>query len=163
MTEGRAFDPRASRSWPAAAVAGLAASLVLWACAGTGGPAAPAGSTYVGWRLYQARCAGCHGVDATGPAKVPGLLDHVREMGAARFANLVLTRYDWPAAEPDARDDAAARTALVEDILRRRESAFAMPAWQDEPPVRAHVLDLYAYLSARADGALGPGRPPRRP
>jgi hypothetical protein len=34
-------------------------------------------------------------------------------------------------------------------------------AWQDEPPVNAHVLDLYAYLSARADGVAGPGRPRR--
>jgi len=25
--------------------------------------------------------------------------------------------------------------------------------------VPPHVLDLYAYLSARADGGLGPGKP----
>jgi mono/diheme cytochrome c family protein len=119
----------------------------------------PAGSVYVGWRVYQSRCATCHGVDAAGPAKVPGLLDEVRQMGTRRFVNLVLYRYDWSAVGTADGDDEATRRSLVEDILRRREQAFAMPAWQDEPPVSAHVLDLYAYLSARADGVQGPGRP----
>jgi hypothetical protein len=27
------------------------------------------------------------------------------------------------------------------------------------PPVNAHIVDLYAYLSARARGTQGPGRP----
>ena len=31
-----------------------------------------------------------------------------------------------------------------------------MPAWQGEPQVTAHVMDLHAYLSARADGTLTP-------
>jgi len=34
-----------------------------------------------------------------------------------------------------------------------------MPAWDADPQVNLHVLDLYAYLSARADGKLGPGKP----
>jgi len=121
----------------------------------------PDGSVYVGWRVYQTRCAACHGDDATGPARVPGLLASVREMGTRQFANLVLYRYDWPAVGTDEGDDEATRRSLVEDILRRQEQAFAMPAWQGEPPVSAHVLDLYAYLSARADGVQGPGRPRR--
>ena len=121
----------------------------------------PAGSVYVGWRVYEARCAACHGKDAVGPAQVPGLLDAVREMGTRRFVDLVLCRYDWSVVGAADGDDEATRRSLVEDILRRQEQAFAMPAWQDEPPVSAHVLDLYAYLSARADGAQGPGRPRR--
>ena len=36
-----------------------------------------------------------------------------------------------------------------------------MPAWQGEPAVNAHILDLYSYLSARADGRLPTGRPPK--
>ena len=121
----------------------------------------PSGSTYVGWRVYQARCAACHGNDAAGPAKVPGLLGSVRGMGTRRFVNLVLYRYDWSVAGASDGDDEATRRSLVEDILKREEQAFAMPAWQDEPPVSAHVLDLYAYLSARADGVVGAGRPRR--
>jgi hypothetical protein len=34
-----------------------------------------------------------------------------------------------------------------------------MPAWQGEPIVIVHIVDLYAYLSARAQGAQGSGRP----
>jgi mono/diheme cytochrome c family protein len=123
--------------------------------------AQPPGSIYVGWRVFQDRCARCHGVDASGSALAPDLLARVREMGSRRFVNLVLQRYDWsqPAVEGGGED--AARESLVEEILQRKETAFAMPAWQDEPAVNAHVLDLYAYLSARSDGVQGPGRPPR--
>jgi len=123
---------------------------------------APPGSVYAGWRVFNDRCAGCHGVDAAGPAKVPGLLGHVREMGERRFVNLVLERYDWTRPAAEAGGEEAARTALVEEILRRGEAPVEMPAWQDEPAVHAHILDLYAYLAARADGAQGPGRPARR-
>jgi hypothetical protein len=44
-------------------------------------------------------------------------------------------------------------------VLQGRQGAVTMPAWQGEPSVNAHVLDLYAYLSARAEGRLGTGRP----
>jgi mono/diheme cytochrome c family protein len=122
---------------------------------------APSGSVYVGWRVYEDRCARCHGADASGSAHAPDLLASLREMGARRFVDLVLLRYDWAAAPPDAARDEAGRTALVEDMLAGKETALAMPAWQDEPAVSAHILDLYAYLAARADGVQGPGRPQR--
>ena len=34
-----------------------------------------------------------------------------------------------------------------------------MPAWDADAEVAPHVLDIYAYLNARAEGGLGPGRP----
>jgi hypothetical protein len=34
-----------------------------------------------------------------------------------------------------------------------------MPAWQDQPSVNAHILDLYTYLAGRADGSVGRERP----
>ncbi len=55
----------------------------------------------------------------------------------------------------------AAREALIDEIMKRRDGALAMPAWQGEPRVSAHIADLYAYLSARADGTQGPGQPVR--
>ncbi|MBX3603627.1 MAG: c-type cytochrome [Piscinibacter sp.] len=109
------------------------------------------GSAYTGWRVFQARCAQCHGPAATGTVGAPDLLPRVREMGPQRFVGLVLRRYDWnlPAA-----DDAA-----VDSVLQRRAGALTMPAWQGEPQVNAHIADLCAWLSARAQGTLGPGRP----
>ena len=36
-----------------------------------------------------------------------------------------------------------------------------MPPWKDNPNVNKRYEELYAYLRARADGALPPGRPKR--
>ncbi|MFZ8393407.1 hypothetical protein ACO1MB_14270, partial [Staphylococcus aureus] len=67
--------------------------------------------------------------------------------------------YDWGL--PAAKDSSAnqAREALLEDLLQRRQYALTMPAWQGEPSVTVHIADLYAYLSARAQGLQGPQRP----
>jgi mono/diheme cytochrome c family protein len=121
--------------------------------------ARPSGSVYTGWRVFQDKCVACHGPEATGTERGPDLLPRVREMGARQFVNLVLYRYDWNLPAAQAGSESAAREALVEQILQRQESAQAMPAWQGEPRVNAHIADLYAYLSARAQGTQGPGRP----
>jgi mono/diheme cytochrome c family protein len=112
---------------------------------------APAGSVYAGWRVFQERCAACHGPAGGGDVGGPDLLSKVREMGPRQFVRLVLKRYDWslPAA-PD---------VLIDEVVDRRAGALTMPAWQGEPRVSAHIVDLYAYLSARAEGTQGPGRP----
>jgi hypothetical protein len=80
-------------------------------------------------------------------------------MGSRRFVSLVLTRYDWMVPQPKAGTDRASREALIDDIVQRKEDALTMPAWQGEPRVNAHIVDLHAYLSARAEGTQGPGRP----
>lgn len=121
--------------------------------------ARPAGSVYTGWRVFQDRCAGCHGPAATGTAQAPDLLPRVREMGPRRFVGLVLRRYDWALPPSEARSEGAAREALIEGVLQRRAGALSMPAWQTEPQVNAHIADLYAWLAARAEGSQGPGRP----
>jgi mono/diheme cytochrome c family protein len=120
--------------------------------------ARPPGSVYTGWRVFQDRCAGCHGPAGAGTEKGPNLLPRVRELGPRRFVSLVLQRYEWPV-PPQVRSDGAAGGAAIDDILQRRQGALAMPAWQGEPRVTAHIADLYAYLSARAEGTQGPGRP----
>ncbi len=121
--------------------------------------ATPPGSVYGGWRLFQDKCASCHGPAATGAAGGPNLLPRVREMGSRQFVSTVLYRYDWglPVAK-DSRADPAL-DALLEDLLQRRQHALTMPAWQGEPSVTVHIADLYAYLSARAQGLQGPERP----
>lgn len=117
------------------------------------------GSVYGGWRVFQEKCASCHGPDATGTAVGPDLLPRVREMGPRQFVGLVLKRYDWGLAATQPGSDSAALDALIEDILQRRDAAIKMPAWQGEPVVSAHIVDLYAYLSARTQGTQGAGRP----
>lgn len=161
--------PPASR---AAACAALAAGLLLAACSGVEvqnrqpaqelaqQQARPPGSVYTGWRVFQDRCATCHGADATG-SRGPDLLPRVREIGQRRFVSLVLLRYDWSLPSGEAKSEGAAREALIEQIVQRRQGAVEMPAWQGEPRVTAHIADLYAYLSARAEGTQGPGKPTR--
>jgi len=119
----------------------------------------PPGSVYTGWRVFQDRCASCHGPDASGTAGGPDLLPRVRAMGPRQFVNLVLTRYDWGLAAAQTASGGAARQALIEDIVQRKAGPLTMPAWQGEPRVTAHIVDLYAYVSARAQGTQGPGRP----
>ncbi|MCF8159887.1 MAG: cytochrome c [Polaromonas sp.] len=121
--------------------------------------AQPPGSVYTGWRVFQDRCATCHGAPATGTVAAPDLLPIVRNLGPRRFVGLVLMRYDWSLPVGQAGADIAARDALIEGVMQRKEGALTMPAWQGEPRVNAHIMDLYAYLSARADGLQGPGRP----
>lgn len=119
----------------------------------------PPGSVYTGWRVFQDRCAQCHGADATGTGSATNLLPRVRDMGARRFVGLVLKRYDWNLPPAQAASESAARDALIEDLVQRKGPVLVMPAWQGEPSVSAHIADLYAYLSARAEGTQGPGRP----
>jgi cytochrome c553 len=138
--------------------AALALALAL---AAPGVANAQSNSTYLGWRHFQANCARCHGADATGTDMGPNLLTRVKGMSEARFASTVLQRYQWVLPASEAAREGAAREALLEDVLRRRKGESLMPAWENEPSVKAHVLDLYAYLSGRAGGTVGAGRPPQ--
>ncbi|MEY3446653.1 MAG: hypothetical protein RIR45_1408 [Pseudomonadota bacterium] len=119
----------------------------------------PPGSVFAGWRVFQDRCASCHGPDAMGAAG-PNLLPLVQQMGPRRFLGLVLKRYDWNLPPAQAGQKQQAMDTRIEDVLQRREQAITMPAWQDTPSVNAHIADLYAYLAARAEGSQGPGQPP---
>jgi mono/diheme cytochrome c family protein len=123
--------------------------------------ALPAGDVYIGWRVFQQKCSGCHGASATGTAKGPDLLPRLREMGSHQFVSLVLRRYDWILAAAESDAGRATQDSMVEKILQGREQALVMPAWDGNPMVSAHIVDLYAYLSARAEGTQGPGRPPQ--
>ncbi len=117
------------------------------------------GSVYAGWRVFQDKCAACHGPAAIGTAGGPDLLPRVREMGPRQFVSLVLKRYDWSHAGVQAGSTGAAHEILVDTLVQRKNYGLTMPAWEGEPSVSAHIADLYAYLNARAQGMQGPGRP----
>lgn len=120
--------------------------------------------TYAGWRLFHATCYGCHGVDAVGTDMAPNLVERVKTLTPRAFATKVLTSYRivLPATEANTEDRTAMREAMIEEVMRRERGArgqIVMPAWQADAKVNTHVLDLFAYLSARADGKLGLGEP----
>ena len=122
------------------------------------------GGTFTGWRLFHTTCYGCHGVDALGTDVAPNLVERVKAMTPRAFVSKVLTSYriTMPASETNTEDRSAVREAMIEEVMRQERGArglVIMPAWETDSKVRPHVLDLFAYLSARADGKLGPGRP----
>lgn len=117
----------------------------------------PPGSLAAGWRVYQQRCASCHGALADGAEGGANLLLRLQGMGPQRFVDLVLRRYD-ESTLPLGRG-AVPRETLVDDIVEGRAGSLQMPAWQGDPVTQAHVMDLYRYLSARAEGRLDGGRP----
>lgn len=95
-------------------------------------------TTYVGWRTFAAQCQVCHGGSALGSTFAPNLLDRFHAgVDHARFVDVVTNGF--------------------------RGQVGAMPAWKGNPNVMPHVDAMYAYLKARADGALPPGRPARKP
>lgn len=152
----------------------LAVAALLGACAQapSTAPAAPArapnaqastapGSLRAGWQVFQEKCAACHGPAANGTNLAPDLRPAMRGMGQRRFAAIVLQRYDWGMPAGRASIDGNARRGLTDEDLRSEDIAPVMPAWADEPRVRGHIADLYAWLTARAQGAEGAGEPAR--
>jgi mono/diheme cytochrome c family protein len=120
--------------------------------------------TYAGWLIYHTACFVCHGRDGVGTDIAPGLMESVRRMTPRDFTVKVLTRYriTVPALEASTDDQAAVREAIIAEVLKAQRGgpgSVSMPAWQSNEGIEPHVLDIYAYLRARADGALGPGQP----
>jgi mono/diheme cytochrome c family protein len=118
-------------------------------------------STYLGWRVFHSACYSCHGVDATGTTVAPDLVERVKTMDARDFTAAVLTRYritlGYDAAAAD--NNTALRQQFIDLVLKHERGDLIMPEWGRDPNVQPHVLDIYTYLRARSDGALGPGRP----
>lgn len=89
--------------------------------------------TFNGFRRYHAGCNHCHGPDGEGSMLSPSLVDRLPAID--EFRRIVLHG--------------------------QRDSTFAMGGFAGDPNVAPFVDDIYAYLQARADGALGRGRPQR--
>jgi len=94
-------------------------------------------ATYVGWRTFHSVCHTCHAQDAVGSTFAPALLPRIRQMDKARFLEVVDQGF----------------TGQV----------GVMPGWAANPNVNRYYDELWAYLRARADGELAPGRPKRLP
>jgi quinoprotein dehydrogenase-associated probable ABC transporter substrate-binding protein len=117
-------------------------------------------STYIGWRIFHSTCVTCHGTGATGTERGPNLLPRVRMMDLGQFSGVVLRRYGATLASGEAARETGAREALIEQIAAgKNRGEIPMPAWEDDPNVKPAIVDLYAYLRARADGAIPAQRP----
>ncbi len=116
---------------------------------------------YAGMRVFQAKCSNCHGESAKGSEQAPNLLPIVRSMSSRHFAEMVLKRYDLGNGLIQGSEKKSTTDSYIDDILNRKEPPMAMPAWQGEPTVNAHILDLYAYLTARAEGKFSTESPAR--
>jgi mono/diheme cytochrome c family protein len=116
--------------------------------------------TYAGWLTYHLSCHMCHGQDATGTDVAPDLRQSLKRLTPQAFADKVLARYrlfGTPAAP-----DKSLRDSIIDEVLHQRRGErglLEMPVWLDDPGMKPHVLDLYAYLKARSDGVLGTGTP----
>jgi hypothetical protein len=86
-------------------------------------------------------------------------------MGPDTFTSKVLKRYRITLGmyQATGETESSARNAIIDEMVRQQRGQageIIMPGWDEfNPGIRAHILDLYAYLKARSDGALQPGRP----
>lgn len=114
--------------------------------------------TYTGWFVFHMACHTCHGEGAVPTGVAPDLRKSLKTLSQSAFTNKVLTRYRILVPPSEAASEQAMRDAVMEEVLRqeRGESGrLAMPAWVDNKAMAPHVLDIYAYLKARSDEAIG--------
>ena len=93
--------------------------------------------TYVGFTRYSAECLRCHGPDGLGTTYGPSLVDALKTMSYMDFYSTV----------------AGGKKAVS------ASENLVMPALGDNKNVMCFVNEIYTYLRARSDGAVGRGRP----
>src|ERR1700712_1342549 len=95
---------------------------------------------YSGYRRYHSECHVCHGPDAMGSTYAPALKDSLKTMSYGDFLGVV----------------ASGR----KNVSSSQENV--MPAFGDNTNVACYMDDLYVYLRARANDAVGRVRPGKR-
>ena len=93
--------------------------------------------TFSGFRRYHAECHVCHGPDGLGSSFAPALAETMKTMSYDDYAEVVVNGR--------------------ENVGTTAQSK--MPAFGENRNVMCFLDDIYAYLKARADGAVGRGRP----
>ena len=97
--------------------------------------------TYSGYRRYHAECHVCHGPDGMGSTYAPALATSLKTLTYAQFMETVV----------NGKKSVGVGTADQ-----------VMPAFGENKNVMCYLDDIYVYLKARADGALGRERPSKR-
>jgi methanol metabolism-related c-type cytochrome len=93
--------------------------------------------TYVGFTRYSSECLRCHGPDALGSSYAPALMESMKRLSYSDFYAVVA----------GGKKNVSASQNLV------------MPANGENKNVMCFVDAIYVYLRARADDAVGRGRP----
>src|SRR5262249_16457749 len=93
--------------------------------------------TYSGYRRYHSECHVCHGPDGEGSSYAPALKSSLKTMSYGDFIGVV----------------ASGR----KNVNAAQESV--MPALGDNPNVACYMDDIFVYLRARANEAVGRVRP----
>jgi mono/diheme cytochrome c family protein len=88
--------------------------------------------TYKGYKLYRNWCARCHGTYAQGMVG-PNLADSLKVIGKQQFFDTVEN----------------GKTGTI----------GSMPSWKSNAQVMEAREQIYAYLKARSDGAIGEVKP----
>lgn len=96
-------------------------------------------ATYSGFRRYHSECHVCHGPDAEGSTYAPALKDSLKRLSYAEVYGIVV--------------------GGKQDLGAGQEKV--MPAFANNKNVMCYLDDIYTYLRARSDGAIGRGRPPK--
>ena len=96
--------------------------------------------TYSGFRRYHSECHVCHGPDGLGSSFAPALADSLKTMSYSDFLNIVVNGR--------------------KNVTTSQQNE--MPAFGLNKNVMCFIDDIYIYLKARADGALGRGRPAKK-
>lgn len=96
--------------------------------------------TYSGYRRYHAECHTCHGPDGAGSSYAPALAESMKKMDYAGFSEVVIQGR--------------------QNVSGSKQSV--MPSFGTNNNVACYLDDLYVYLKARADDALGRVRPAKR-
>ena len=93
--------------------------------------------TYSGYRRYHSECHVCHGPDGMGSTYAPALKDSLKSTSYGDFLAVVATGRQNVSSSQD----------------------NVMPAFGDNRNVTCYLDDIYVYLRARANDAVGRGRP----
>ncbi len=96
--------------------------------------------TYSGFRRYHSECHVCHGPDGLGSSFAPSLVKSLKTMSYEQFVDVVINGRE----NVDTADQ------------------YKMPSFGLNANVTCYLDDLYIYLKARSDGAIGRGRPSKK-
>jgi methanol metabolism-related c-type cytochrome len=92
-------------------------------------------STYSGLRRYHSECHVCHGPNADGSTFAPALKESVKTLSYLDFTNTVVHGR--------------------KNVTSSQENV--MPTFADNPNVMCYLDDIFVYVRARANDAVGAG------